>query len=178
MKALWIVVAVLLSGCSNASNPVAPQPSAKAHPYAPEDWAPLLQRLDVRISGPHLMIQGLLDERAPVPFNGGWSLQMLLDTDQNDATGYTGHGYDYAIIGPYRSADGTLLVQIANASPPTWGDVVAHARFVENGRHFSIAVPLRHIGDDGRLDWYLHVSRSGRLSDFSRGSCAPRYALR
>lgn len=174
MKAWWIVVVVLLSGCSNVSNPVAPQPSAKAHPYAPEDWTPMLQRLDVRIAGPHLMIQGLLDERAPVPFNGGWSLQALLDTDQNRATGYTAGqlGAEFVVRGPERQPDGSLLVRIAD-DRHGWMEEIGTARFVENGRAFTVAVPLSLIEDEGALDWQV-ATHYGQDFGLWRGSCAPR----
>ena len=175
-KLWWVLIALAVAGCGKS--PVAPVVSqsseAKAHQVAPEDWKPLLQRLDVRVAGPYLMVQGLLDDRAPVPFNGGWSLRLLLDTDQAFDTGHA-HRYDFVCSGPSRQPDGSLLVQVATDIPgAAWQDTVAAVPFIETGSTFLIRIPLRAIADDGVLDWAFYTVRGRFLSDYWSGSCSPR----
>lgn len=187
----WIgTLILLLSGCRLATVPMVESSldtprepraamSSRVTQLADEDWRPLLDRLNVLVAGPHLVVHGQLSEHAPVPFNDDWSLQMLLDTDQNDETGVYQGGYDYVVRGPERLADGSLIVRITTGGggPGGWGAEVGTAHFVENLRTFHIRVPLHILkDDDGGVDWRLETYFGPRLrflESFS-GSSWPR----
>lgn len=182
-----MALGMALVGCRLATNPmselsrdrhVPPRPAAVSRAVLPadEDWVPLLQRLDVRIAGPFLMVNGLLEEHAPVPFNGGWSLQMLLDTDQDGATGYPfGElGCEFVVRGPERQEDGSLVVRITTGGggPGGWGSEIGTAAFVENDLTFNIRVPLSLVRDEGALDWVFYAWGSSTPHVYF-GSCSP-----
>jgi hypothetical protein len=189
---ILIALSLALPGCRLATAPMSasssdattePRAAAASRATLPaeeeEDWRPLLDRLDVFVAGPHLMVHGKLSERAPVPFNDGWTLQMLLDTDQDASTGVFAGGYDYVVRGPERQPDGSLIVRITTGGggPGGWGAEVGTAHFVENASTFHIRVPLRVIQDDGALNWAFYTFYDGALSQRVLGSCSPRRVL-
>ena len=188
---LWIgTLILLLSGCRFATAPMVESSSdtpfepraavaTRATRLADEDWRPLLDKLNVFVAGPHLMVHGRLSEHAPVPFNDDWSLQMMLDTDQNDETGVYRGGYDYVVRGPERLPDGSLIVRITTGGGPgNWGAEVGTAHFVENLRTFHIRVPLHILQDDGGMDWFFFTGRDGGSWEYYYGSCAPHSSPR
>jgi hypothetical protein len=106
LSALILLLAlpfVLLTGCHSILGPALAEEasigSTAAKPHVSEEWRPTLKSLKVWVAGPFLKIHGVLDEHASVDYgNDGWTVQTILDTDQNNYTGMYGCcGFDYVV---------------------------------------------------------------------------------
>ncbi len=110
---------------------------------------------------------------------GGWTFQLFLDVDQNDATGYTGWGWDYMVSGVYADQLGNIPVI---SLPGGYGPQVGTIPYILSGKKLRFDVPLAMLGsDDGYLDyqfeWYNTVDcpkcpggTAAALADYRRGS--------
>ena len=91
---------------------------------------------------------------------GGWAFQLFLDTDQNDATGYSGHGFDFNVRGIEQLSNGDIHIRKAQHSigPGGWGLSTGQARLAFKKNYFSIDIPLSSINTGRRhLDYRLEL---------------------
>jgi hypothetical protein len=91
---------------------------------------------------------------------GGWILQLFMNTDQAPS-GYPWMGIDYLVRGGEVRPDGGLVVrrvELDDSFPGGWGPESGSARLSQAPEDFTLAVPLRAIGDDdGALDFVLET---------------------
>jgi hypothetical protein len=114
------------------------------------------------------VIKGLLEDRDPAvrtfydaSHAGGWMLQVFLNTDQIDTTGYW-KGYDYIVRGeeglPAARTMITRRITLEPQYPGGWGPMSGQAGYGFRGQILDLWVPLQSIGDDdGMLDFALET---------------------
>jgi hypothetical protein len=136
-------------------------------PYPVETKVPRLIKLRAEASRKTLVVHGeLLGREAGIrPFydpihEGGWMLQLFVNTDQSD-TGYW-LGYDYIVRGgEWSPVQGTMVtrrITLEDQYPGGWGPESGVATFTLHGHELDIVVPLESLGgDDGNVDFALET---------------------
>jgi hypothetical protein len=152
------------TGCKSA---LAPEQSAtEIRPVGLTAWetpaqgqTPVLGGITTEVENGQWVLRAKLIARDPNPFYsvhqaGGWSLQILFDTDQRP-TGYAG-AYDYE-TGWWGDEVEPFVVRGPIPECCDWGPESGHAGLQIVGDHVTITVPLSAIHDDGGLNWRIDV---------------------
>lgn len=126
-----------------------------------DPWRPSMRVLHVTTDATHLTVAGILDESHDAQ---AWRFRFLLDTDEDEASGY--YGWEFCVDALEGMTDGSVPLRACRRSGIA--DTLASVRIMVSENYVSFRVPLRALADDGRMRWTYVGRDADNLQSYER----------